>query len=93
MEATNPIPIYLGPEPKASRKVDYHQCCFSFVSGKVHYETPNLCAIFHCQHPPCYVYILILLSIPPLIFYSNPYNQILFIPHTGVLQSFLSPNS
>lgn len=50
--ATNPIPNYLEPEPKAVRKVDCHQCSFLFVSGKGHYGTPNLSAIFHYLHSP-----------------------------------------
>lgn len=54
MGATNPIPNYLELEPKAIRKVDCHQCPFSFVSGEVQYGTANLSAIFHYLHPPYY---------------------------------------
>lgn len=75
MGATNPIPNYLGPEPKAARKVDCHQCSFSFVFGEVQYQTPNFSTIF-CILP--LNLCLVLLSVSPL-FYFNVHNKILFV--------------
>lgn len=76
MGAANPTPNYLGPEPKAIRKVDCHQCSFSFVSGKVYNMEPPISVLSSCILP-INLY-LVLLSVSPL-FYFNLHNQILFI--------------
>lgn len=61
MGATNPIPNYSEPEPKAIRKVDCHQCPFPLVSGEVQYGTPTSVQPSITCIVPIHLYVLLYL--------------------------------